>query len=142
MHRLIFAFALLASAAFTAPAFADESWNSPSGQIVWERDIGNTSMFTFTTPIGSGVVTTHIFINGLPATMNGGRGAYSGYWVDDSGRRMCEADLVDPLGARTSAWGRFTIAFTSRQFPSDWVGRWGQCFDEPSNQLDATSAAK
>lgn len=141
MRRLIFTLALFAGATFAAPVSADETWNSPSGLIIWERDIGNTSVFTFTTPVGTGVVTTRIFINGLPATMNGGRGVYTGYWVDDSGRRLCEADLVDLSGARASAWGRFHIAFANRQFPSDWRGVWGQCFDEPTYQLDAVSTA-
>ncbi len=142
MRTWIFTLALLAGAIFAAPASADEAWNSPSGLIVWERDIGNTSVFMFTTPVGNGVVTTRIFINGLPATMNGGRGNYTGYWVDDSGRRLCEADLVSPLGVRTSAWGRFYITFNARQFPSNWVGLWGQCFDDPSNQIDAISTAR
>ena len=142
VRKLFSMLALFGCATFAAPAFADESWSSPSGLIVWERDIGNTSVFTFTTPVGSGVVTTHIFISGLPADVTGRRGAYTGYWVDNSGRGLCEATLVDPLGTRSNAWGRFHIAFTNGGFPSDWRGLWGQCFDEPTNQLDAVSTAK
>lgn len=133
-----FAAAVTVIATMAASAQADETWTSAVGIIEWETEVGGTAVFRFATP-GTKNATTRIFVEGLVADVGGGRGSYSGYWTDDSNRKVCDAELIDPLGTRTRRWGRFEITFVRDEFPSNWNGRYGDCFNNPTKTLNAVA---
>ncbi len=133
LEKSVWVFVL--SIVFAIPAMADEMWYSPSiGNIIWEKDFGSTAVFAYEFEEG----TTRLFINGLAAHVTSERGSYDGYWVNDNGEKMCEAELVDPTGTRSRNWGRFKITFEEYRGLWKWTGYLGNCFYEPEDRLDAT----
>jgi hypothetical protein len=130
---------LLLSAAFTATALADEVWKSNVGSIEYEKDIGTTAVFSYSTP-GVANSKTRLFIDGLVVDVNGStnsRGSYSGYWIDDSPRQRCEASLVSPLGVGSRSWGRLEISFKKQGSWWAWTAQLGDCFEQPTRKIDA-----
>jgi len=81
-----------------------------------------------------------LFLPGLPADTMGGRGVYFGYWTDPNADNPCPFDVIDAMGNKSASWGRFTANFMSEDFPSDWAGLTGYCFEEPTMAINATPA--
>ncbi|MDH3530445.1 MAG: hypothetical protein OEQ28_12850 [Acidobacteriota bacterium] len=58
--------------------------------------------------------TTRLFISNLVPDVYGKgakRGSYHGYWIDDSKRKPCEAELISPVGNRSRSWGAVQIPY-------------------------------
>jgi hypothetical protein len=143
------AFLVLLVAAFSAiptKVFADESWTSNIGYIIYEDDTNNTAIFLFATP-GKIGEKTRLFIHNLVPDLLGTRTTYSGYWTDTGKGELCEASMTDPLGTTTKKWGRFKITFEKAakqqkagEFtPWNWTGYTGDCFDEPTRKITAVA---
>lgn len=127
----------LTATLLAAPALADEVWNSALGPITWETDLGETAVLRLDEAATGGVV--RLLVPGLAQDVNGGRGAYSGLWIADTGETACLADVIDPVsGAKSSYWGTFTLTFVGTAFPSDWAGVWGACLDTQFEAISGT----
>jgi len=126
--------ALAATLLAAAPALADEAWTSGYGPIIWEADIGETAVLRLD-ETGSGSV-IHFLVPGLARDVSGGRGTYQGLWIASQGEVPCLTDMVDPLtGAKSPYWGSFTLTFLRTEYPSDWAGAFGNCFDAQTDPL-------
>ena len=136
MRRL--SLALAAPAVLLAlPAQADELWSSTHGMIAWETDLGETAVLRLDDQ-GAGRV-VRMLLPGLAADMTGGRGAYLGLWIADSGDRPCLTEMVDPVsGIKTPHWGTVTLTFLQPHFPSDWAGVYGHCLSIAAEPLTGT----
>ncbi len=132
--------------AIPAKVFADESWTSNIGNIIYEEDTNNTAIFLLATP-GKIGEKTRLFIRNLVPDLLGTRTTYSGYWTDTSKGELCEASMTDPLGTTTKKWGRFKITFEKTAKPQkageftpwNWTGQTGDCFDEPTRKITAVA---
>ncbi len=130
MRKLMIGASALAMASASGAAFADEAWNSTFGTVEWETQVGETVVFSYSAPSGSGAA--RVFIEDAHASMLANeRGSYSGYWIEYDQQEVCEASLTDPLGGQSRNWGRFEITFVREGFPSDWTAQWGYCFADP-----------
>lgn len=126
--------AALLCALLALPAQADEQWDSDWGQLEWERDIGSVAVFRRTGEPGL----MRMFVEGLAEDVSGGRGTYSGVWINDRGAERCPVAVVDPVGgAATPYWGTFRLTFVETGFPSAWAGVWGLCTDTPTRAIAA-----
>lgn len=133
-----FIWLLVITAFLATTTLADEVWKSNVGEIIYEKDIGNTAVLSYATP-GVQNSTTRLFINNLVPDVYGGgqRGNYSGYWTDNSKRQVCEAAIVDPMGTRTNSWGRFEITFKKEGSWWAWTGSTSNCFGQPIQTIFA-----
>ena len=135
MKRILIATGLAAGLA-AGLAGADEAWNTPIGEVVYDHD----------TPEGHAVLTYPIegsdvlgigYVTGL-AGQTEGRGAYSGIWIepDHAGVERCDFAITDPeTGDARWNWGTFDMVFVQPDFPSSWVIQRGYCFEQPSEFL-------
>lgn len=128
-----------ATVAAASPSVADESWTSNFGPVLWESDSGEIAILRLD-DINNGH-TVRLYVPGLAADVMGGRGAYWGYWIADGGDNadMCSAQMTGPDGFKSSYWGQFTITFVSPDFPSDWAGVFGACFEEQTVAVTAVA---
>jgi len=136
MRPVAFAKYLTAAALICAgPATADEMWTSALGPIIWESTLDDIAVLRLDDRSNGQVV--HLYVPGLASDVMGGRGSYQGYWLADGGDPVdrCATQLVAPDGAKSHYWGQFTITFVRTEFPSDWAGVAGACFDTPSVAL-------
>jgi hypothetical protein len=120
------------------PALADEAWMTQFGPMQWEETRGSMAILNM---FGAGVdnpAQFRVFLPRLADDVNGGRGAYLGFWTSDRGDSPCAVELVDPMGTKTRHWGQFTLNFVGDAFPSDWAGLYGDCFDAPLYRLTGT----
>jgi len=117
-------------------AAADEVWSLPSGgQIVYDRDVADVAVLTYTPE--QGLERGQIFVVGLGGQYEG-RGKYQAYWVeaDDAGP-ACPAALVDAEGTQWRRWGLATVAFLKPDFPSGIVLSRGECLSAPEGKISA-----
>jgi len=115
MRRSIFgAFAV---ALFAWPAVADETWTSREvGQVVWERDVSDTSVFAYRTPTGRAV---KMYVEGLPENTQNRR-VMTGYWLmqaDGPGSGQCSAGLTAIDGTSSYTWDGLKCAGNEARIP-------------------------
>lgn len=135
-----FALLLCLAALTPAPTLADEMWSTPFGYVAWEDNRGDIAVFRMMGDDGVTQGSMRLFLPDLPADTMGARGVYFGYWTDTGADSPCIADLVDAMGNKSASWGRLVVSFLSPEFPSDWAGLTGYCFEEPTMPINATPA--
>jgi hypothetical protein len=136
MKSRLFAAAVALAASLAAPAAADEVWSLPSGnQVIYDRDVGNTAVLTYTPEQGAG--RGQIFVVGMAGQVEG-RGRYQAYWVenDDAGA-ACPAALTDAEGNSWRRWGLATVTFQRPGFPSAITISRGECLTAPAGRVMA-----
>ncbi|MEO9971090.1 MAG: hypothetical protein ABJG15_14930 [Hyphomonadaceae bacterium] len=123
----------------SSPAFADEQWTSGDSTIVYEIDDGDMAVFS--------VDGMRLYIDGL-AGVTENRGSYHGIWmldeapvVDAGGDPVdgCGFSMLRPddSGEVSEYWGQVEITFIDAEFPSVWIGYFGDCFDGASETMIA-----
>lgn len=136
MRHFLLAGALALTA--TGVAGADEVWRTDDGmEIVYETDLDGT---------GTAVLTfdgVRLYVEGLAGVFEG-RGAYSGVWFADDTEgpglgEGCSVAMVRPDAADQSSvyWGRAEVTFIDADFPSIWLGEFGECFGPLENLMVA-----
>ncbi len=120
MRSLLAAVLLLS---VSVPAFADEAWTTPRGNIVYVEDIGDIAHWSFAYQYGDDNLVLDIYLPGLPSTLNQ-RGTYEGYFlIQDSNE--CGSNEQSPNGWSSGTWGNITVVFDKPSFPSGfdiWAG--------------------
>ena len=106
-------------------AVADEIWDTNSGRVVYEAEMGPTAVWTYGSQQEPGV----IYILGL-AKVYENRGSYAGYWAKDTAKQACETERPGIQGRMTKYWGRFNVRFIDKNFPSRWEATWSYCDGE------------
>lgn len=101
---------------------ADEVWDSNSGRIVYEAEMGPTAVWSYGTQQEPGV----IYVLGL-AKVYSNRASYVGYWAKNTSKKACDTQRPGINGQMTSYWGRFNVKFLDKDFPSRWEGTWSYC---------------
>ena len=115
-------------------ALADEVWNTPAGEVIYEADEGSTAILSYA--IGDDK-RGYLYFPGLAGNVED-RGIHHGYWiVPDAGE--CGAVMKGPNEEESDNWGRATIMFHDKGFPSDWTLLTGICFGEPDTPLVGTA---
>lgn len=134
--------AVFAVLGLTVSAYADEQWTSGDATITYELDEGNAAVWSFDG--------TTIYIDGL-AGVSQNRGTYSGVWMLDETPLVKDADgnTVQAEGCAfsmarpgksndvTNYWGQVEVTFIDADFPSVWIGYFGDCFDPLSETMIA-----
>jgi hypothetical protein len=131
---------LCLAALIPAASAADEMWSTPYGYVAWEDTRGDIAVLRMMGDDGLTPGTMRLFVPGLPDDLMGGRHVYFGYWTDPAADSPCAFDVLDAMGGKSPSWGRLTLNFLDPEFPSNWAGLTGYCFDEPTNPLNATPA--
>lgn len=120
--QVLCAAALLTTA---TQAMADEVWDTNTGRVVYEAEMGPTAVWTYGTEATPGV----IYVPGL-AKVYTNRGSYRGYWAKDKSKKTCSTLRPGVLGRMTAHWGYFDIKFIDKDFPSRWEASWSYCDGE------------
>ena len=121
----------LLAALSAAPAQADDTWKTDFGQVMWEKDYAGGAVFRVETGKGK---FARFYIEGLRAD-DTERGHFNGYWINTADDDMCSASLTGPDGATSRTWGRLSLTFVDKAFPSQWVMLTGDCMAEPAEAL-------
>lgn len=117
------------------------TWNSTAlGKITYASESGPYGVFEYETPFGDNIGRFHI--EGLAGEF-GGPGPLKGYWSEsdvshddeDDATLICPFTINDDYGRTTRNWGRLVIAFTSDDFPSDFILMRGRCFEDPTEVI-------
>ena len=128
----LFLFLTLAACAFSSQkALADEVWTTEEYDVVYEEDRDRTAIWSYGDNGGT------VFIDGLAGVVSD-RGAYHGYWVQNSSSLRCDTYREGADGEPTYHWGRFDITFVDSEFPSRWHAHIGLCDREPNIPLNGT----
>jgi len=130
MRRLLTTLAMAATIA--APAMADEMWKTDFGKVIWEKDYDGGAIFRVELEKGK---FARFYIEGLEA--DSVRGHYTGYYINTADEGMCSSALIGPDGTHSNTWGRLSLTFVDKGFPSDWTMLTGECMAEPSEVLTA-----
>jgi len=109
------------------PAMADEAWKADLGEIIWETDDDGGAIFRIETGKGK---FARFYIDGLEST-GAPRGHFEGYRINTDDEATCLAELAGPDGTRSKTWGRLSVTFVDKGFPSDWTALTGECMAEP-----------
>lgn len=119
--------ALFAATLLTAgsQAAADEVWETNTGTVVYEAEMGPTAVWTYGTQDAPGV----IYVPGL-AKVYTNRGSYRGYWAKDKSEKACSTVRPGVVGRMTAYWGYFDVKFIDKDFPSRWEASWSYCDGE------------
>ena len=123
----MFSRCVIAALLAAMPATADEVWKTDLGEIMWETDYDGGAIFRIDTGKGKFV---RFYIEGLEPT-GMPRGHFDGFWISTGDESMCSAELVGPDGTRSRTWGRVSLIFVDKEFPSDWTALTGECMGEP-----------
>lgn len=126
--KLLVSLAFLGNLAFPTVQ-ADEVWDSNSGRIVYEAEMGPTAMWSYGTQQEPGV----IYVLGL-AKVYSNRASYPGYWAKNTSKKPCDTQRPGINGQMTAHWGRFNVKFLDKDFPSRWEATWSYC-DGPDESL-------
>lgn len=116
---------IVALLGMSAPAIADEVWKTNTGDVVYEAEMGPTTVWTYGSPQDPGV----IYVLGL-AKVYENRGSYPGYWAKKTSKQACDTLRPGILGEMTAYWGRFDVKFIDKNFPSRWEATWSYCDGE------------
>lgn len=122
----------------TAPALADEAWETNLGFVVWEDTLGPDAVLRLYSGGETDGPVIRMVVPGLGTDTTGGRGAYRGVWVASDSDVACPTEMLDPLGGgKTRFWGSFVLTFVGPTFPSDWAGVYGNCLEQPMTPIQA-----
>ncbi len=116
--------AALALALCPAAAIADELWDSPAGQIVYQSEIDDMALLSFPLGDGEGM----LYIHGMAGNYDD-RGVHYGFWIGD-GAGDCAASLTGPDGRSSSDFGSATVVFDDPGFPSGFSAVLVPCMDQ------------
>lgn len=105
------------------PAHADEVWDTPTGPVVYESEIGDAAVLVLTQPDGTRV---EMVFPGLAGNYDNRR-LHGGYWVTP-GDGPCPAALTSHSGLTSSDWGRVQIVFDRPAFPTAFTATFSECF--------------
>jgi hypothetical protein len=117
------------------------TWESSAlGKIVYDRESSPYGVLKYETVFGDNIGL--LFIDGLAGEF-GGPGPLKGFWTesdvshddDDDNTLICPVTVNDDYGRTTRNWGRLIIAFTSDDFPTDFVLMRGRCFEDPTDVI-------
>ncbi len=128
--------------AWSGTAMADEQWTSNGKTIVYEAEEGDMAVLS--------VDGTTIYIEGLAGVYQD-RGTYGGIWMldeppmveNEAGESVpaegCGFSMLRPgkSGDVSAYWGQVEVTFIDADFPSVWIGYFGDCFDPPSDTMIA-----
>ncbi len=103
-------------------AAADEVWDTNSGRVVYEAEMGPTAVWSYGSAQEPGV----IYVLGL-AKVYENRGSYAGYWAKNTAKQACDTQRPGIDGKMTPYWGRFDVKFLDKDFPSRWEATWSYC---------------
>lgn len=132
------AIAVLTLTLLAAPAFADEVWTTPIGDVVYVKDLA-TGEAILSYPADDTGQLGYAYIDGLAGNYTT-RGAYTGIWIENDivAGEACNVSIADPeTGQPRNNWGRVELIFTEPDYPGGFVAIRGDCFDEPSDHLIA-----
>ena len=127
--------------AMAQPAPGPVTWESTTlGKITYDQESGPYGVLKYETIFGDNIGL--LFIDGLAGEF-GGPGPLKGYWTesdvshddDDDDTLICPVTVNDDDGRTTRNWGRLIIAFTSDDFPTDFVLIRGRCFEDPTDVI-------
>jgi len=139
MFKRVFA-AIAATALVAAPAMADEVWSSDIGEIIYEDDLYNgQAVLSYPLPgDGENDVRGLAFVDDLALNYDD-RGVHSGIWIEPGNSQPgCATAVLDPTTNQPSNhWGRIEVIFLTQAFPSGFVVKRGDCFEEPWDVLVA-----
>jgi hypothetical protein len=128
-------------AAVAQPAPDPVTWESRTlGKITYDVEAGPYGVLKYETVFGDNIGL--LFIDGLAGEF-GGPGPLKGFWTesdvshddDDDNTLICPVTVNDDYGRTTRNWGRLIIAFTSDDFPTDFVLMRGRCFEDPTDVI-------
>ena len=125
MKQLMIKGLVVSILAMSASVCADEVWETTTGRIVYESEIGPTAVWSYGTQSDPGV----IYLLGL-AKVYENRGSYNGYWAKHNSPKRCGTSRPGMLGEMTPFWGRFNVKFIDKNFPSRWEASWSYCDGE------------
>lgn len=126
--------ASLALAALALPAFADEVWSTPVGDVIYEDDL-TTGEAVLSFPTGDPEIRSMAYFTGMAGVFTG-RSYFEGVWTEPEVGDACAVAIADPkTGEPRHNWGRIQIVFTEPDFPGGWVAMRGSCFDTPDQFL-------
>jgi hypothetical protein len=128
MRKLFTALAM--AAALAGPAMADETWKTEFGTIEWEKDYDGGAIFRVELEKGK---FARFYIAGL--TTDSVRGTFNGFYISTADEQMCAATLIGPDGTSSRTWGRLSLTFVDKGFPSDWTMLTGECLADPHEVL-------
>lgn len=131
---------------YSGAATADEQWTSDGKTIIYELDEGDMAVLS--------VDGTTIYIEGLAGVYQD-RGTYGGIWMLDEAPMVeneagelvpaegCGFSMLRPgkSGETSEYWGQVEITFIDANFPSVWIGYFGDCFDPLSDTMIARPIA-
>ncbi len=129
---------LAALALLTAPAFADEVWQTETGAIIYEADLGHVAVLSFPSDVIPGGIVAQserarAYFPGLGGNFDN-RSTHTGYWVA-TGTPTCTATLTTLEAISTQTWGRVTVVFDGPAFPTSFTMYVGTCWDEPMIEM-------
>jgi hypothetical protein len=129
-----FTAALAIAALVCGASYADETWTTEIGTVVYESDLEN-GQAVWSYPVEGSQWRGKAFLVGLASEYTG-RTGYTGYWMEAGsadGQSGCEVEVRDPETDGTSdVWGRIKLAFVD---DGTWVALRGDCFEEPTEML-------
>lgn len=128
MRKLLTTLAM--AAALAGPAMADETWTTDFGTIEWEKGYDGGAIFRVELEKGK---FARFYIEGLRP--EGARGNYTGFYINTADEQMCASTLIGPDGTSSRTWGRLSLTFVDKGFPSDWTMLTGECMGEPNEVL-------
>ncbi|MEL6955534.1 MAG: hypothetical protein AAFO88_02715 [Pseudomonadota bacterium] len=136
-------FKTLACAAFAltlaaAPALADEVWSSDIGDVIYEDDLYN-GQAVLSYPLPDGETRGLAFVDDLALNYDN-RSVHGGIWIEPevTGEPTCATAVLDPTTNQpVTNWGRIEVIFLTSAFPSGFVVKRGNCFEEPWDVLVA-----
>jgi len=120
-------FAALAVLVLAVPAFADESWTTEFGDVIYETEIGDVAVWSY--PSANGKGRGWLYFPGLAGNYDD-RSVHEGYWIEEV-QTGCSAELIAVDGRRSHYWGRVLLVFDRAAFPTGWTALGGDCFEEP-----------
>ena len=115
------------------PLQANEVWDSATGKIVYEDDVGGDAIFSFTSYNGSKAFLVVEDFDPIPDT----RGTNQGYWIGEDGVD-CGATLSHSGGYSGTKWGKAVVVWDKKAYPTGFMMTTGDCFGEPEVTLHAT----
>lgn len=130
-------FATAALAALPLTATADEVWDTPAGEVIYEQDLGVMAILSF--PYAAafpGQVPEFaqergtLYFPGLGGNFDD-RSIHEGYWLVP-GSPSCSVSISAADGQSSQRWGRATVIFDRAAFPTSMTVLVGSCFDDPS----------
>ena len=139
MKKSYFLLSLTVLACILVPqkALSDEVWFTEEYEVIYQEDRNRTAIWSYGNDDNNGL----IFIDGL-AGIYTDRGAYTGYWVQDSSSLRCDTYREGADGEPTYYWGRFEVTFIDSDFPSRWHAHVGLCDLETTIPLNGTPVTR